>query len=69
MAKWLTYLNLKCAWTKISFLLSILWHMDRFFNNRGMSINILTTMNADNNRIIAVSMRLPVNTPLKNMTV
>jgi hypothetical protein len=35
--------------------------MDRFCNNRDMSVNILTATNADNNRITAISMRRPVN--------
>jgi hypothetical protein len=37
--------------------------MGRFYNNRGMSVNILTAMNIDNNRRTAISMRRPVNTP------
>jgi hypothetical protein len=37
--------------------------MGRFYNNRGMSINIPTvTNNTDNNRRTAVSMLRPVNT-------
>jgi hypothetical protein len=49
-------------------MLSIMWHMGRFCNNRGMSVNILTAMNTGNNRRTAVSMRRPVNTLLKNVT-
>jgi hypothetical protein len=37
--------------------------MGRFYNNRGMSVNILTETNTGNNRRTAVSMRRPVNTP------
>jgi hypothetical protein len=39
-----------------------------FLYNRGMSVNILTAMNTRNNRRTVVSMRRPVNTPLKNVT-
>jgi hypothetical protein len=35
--------------------------MGRFYNNRGMSVNILTAMNTGNNRRTAVSVRRPVN--------
>jgi hypothetical protein len=46
--------------------IKILWQMGRFCNNRGMSINILTAANTDNNRSTAVSMRRTVDTtPLK----
>jgi hypothetical protein len=41
--------------------------MGRFYN-KGMSVNILTATNTGNNKRIAVSMRQPVNTPLKNVT-
>jgi hypothetical protein len=43
--------------------------MDRFYNNRGMSVNILAAMNTGNSRRTAVSMQRPVNNfPLKNVT-
>jgi hypothetical protein len=42
--------------------------MGRFYNNRGMSVNILAATNTGNSRRTAVSMRRPVNTPLKNVT-
>jgi hypothetical protein len=41
--------------------------MDRFSNNSGMSINVLTATNAGNITRIAVSMRRPANTLLKNV--
>jgi hypothetical protein len=41
----------------------ILWHMGRFYNNRGVSVNILTATNTGNNGRTAVSMRWPVSTP------
>jgi hypothetical protein len=49
-------------------IINILWHMGPFYNNRGMSANILAATNTGN-RKTAVSMRRPVNTPaLKNVT-
>jgi hypothetical protein len=42
----------------------VLWHMDRFYNNRGMTVNILTATNTGNNRRTTVSIRPPVNIPL-----
>jgi hypothetical protein len=36
--------------------------MGRFYNNSGMSVNILAATNTGNNRRTAVSMRRPVNT-------
>jgi hypothetical protein len=37
--------------------------MGRFYNNRGMSVNIFTATNTGNNRRTAVSMRRPVISP------
>jgi hypothetical protein len=37
--------------------------MSRFYNNRRMSVNILTATNTGNNRRTAVSVRQSVNTP------
>jgi hypothetical protein len=36
---------------------NMLWHMSSFYNNRGMSVNILTATITGNNRRTAVSMR------------
>jgi hypothetical protein len=42
--------------------------MGRFYNNRGMSVNIIAATNTSNNRRNAFSMRRPVNTPFNNVT-
>jgi hypothetical protein len=42
--------------------------MDRLYNNRGMSVNILKATNTGNNRRAVVSIRRPVNTSLKKVT-
>jgi hypothetical protein len=42
--------------------------MGRFYNSRGMSVNILAATNTGNSRRAAVSMQRPVNTPIKNVT-
>jgi hypothetical protein len=47
---------------------NILWHMGRIYSNIGMSVNVLMATNTSNIRRTAVSMRRPVNAPLKNVT-
>jgi hypothetical protein len=59
----ITNLRFQKVQSKTHFQDNVLWHMGRFYNNRGMSVNILTATNTGNNRRTAVSMRRPVNTP------
>jgi hypothetical protein len=58
----LIYYLLQNGWHQTPQFPYIMYHMGRFYNNRRMSVNILTWTTTGNNRKTAICMRLQVNT-------